>query len=449
MTAGRILLVEDDLALREALAETLELAGYEASVATDGEAALAELRRVPVDAVVTDYQMQPMDGSALLRALRRDHPQLPVLLMTAHGSIQHAVSSMLEGATDYLVKPFSAQLLIDKLSALLPPEAATEQPVAADPLTRRVLEIARKVASADSTVLLTGESGTGKEVFARYIHAHSARADGPFVAINCAAIPENMLEAVLFGHEKGAFTGAHESRAGKFEQANGGSLLLDEISEMDLALQAKLLRVIQEKEVERLGGKRSIRLDLRLLATTNRDLAAEVAAGRFREDLYYRLSVFPIELPALRQRRGDIPALARYFIAEARGADARPVVLDGEAEAALLAHDWPGNARELQNVIQRALILCSGHRIRRRDLQLPDPVATPTAAAPKAAEPRLQDSLQSVEGQLILDALAQGRGSRKRAAEILGISPRTLRYKIARLRAAGIPIPAPHETAAA
>ncbi len=450
MSATRILLVEDDLALREALVETLELAGYELCVAVDGESALAELARTPVAAVVSDYQMQPMDGSALLRALRQEHPQLPVLLMTAHGSIQHAVSSMLEGATDYLVKPFSAQLLIDKLAALLPAESGDSELVAVDPATRRVLEIARKVAPEDSTVLLTGESGTGKEVFARYIHGHSARASGPFVAINCAAIPENMLEAVLFGHEKGAFTGAHEARAGKFEQADGGSLLLDEISEMDLALQAKLLRVIQEKEVERLGGKRSIRLNLRLLATTNRNLAAEVAASRFREDLYYRLSVFPIELPPLRRRRRDIPALARHFIAEARGSERQPVILTDEAETALLAHDWPGNARELQNVIQRALILCSGNRIRARDLQLPASPARAVADGDAAdPEPRLQDSLQTVEGQLILDALAQGRGSRKRAAEILGISPRTLRYKIARLREAGVEIPGHRETAVA
>ena len=446
MTATPILLVEDDIALREALVETLGLADYDVRTAADGTAALEVLAEAPVTAVVTDYQMKPMDGYQLLQRIREQHPNLPVLLMTAYGSIQHAVDSMMQGASDYLVKPFSAQMLIEKLAAIIPSPGSDTEVVAEDPVTLEILEMAQRVAPGDTTVLLTGESGTGKEVFARFIHRHSERAKGPFVAINCAAIPENMLEAVLFGHEKGAFTGAHEARAGKFEQAQGGTLLLDEISEMDLGLQAKLLRVLQEREVERIGARRTIPLNVRVLATTNRELQQEVRAGRFREDLYYRLSVFPLELPPLRKRPRDILPLARHFIASACG-DRRPVASLSPAAAQLLRQQpWPGNIRELQNLLQRALILCSGNQIRRRDLRLnttstSSPDADSDADSDEAGENSgLHENLQSMEGQLIIDALEQG-GSRKRAAEMLGISPRTLRYKIARLRDAGIEVP--------
>lgn len=450
MNPTPVLLVEDDLALREALRETLSLAGYDVHIATDGGTALAALAEEPVAAVVTDYQMKPMNGYELLQRLRESHPQLPVLLMTAHGTIQHAVQAMLEGATDYLVKPFSAQLLTDKLAALIPPQPAGQDLVAEDPATLSVLELVRKVAPGDTTVLLTGESGTGKEVFARYIHTRSDRARGPFVAINCAAIPENMLEAVLFGHEKGAFTGAHEARIGKFEQAQGGTLLLDEISEMDLGLQAKILRVIQEREVERIGAKRSIPLDVRVLATTNRDLQGEVGAGRFREDLYYRLSVFPIELPPLRNRPRDVVTLARHFLQSGSKRNQPPVSLNDDAATALGRYNWPGNVRELQNVIQRAVILCSGNQIRARDLRF-DTIAeaAPATTGADDTDSGLHENLQSVEGRLILDALQQEQGSRKRAAELLGISPRTLRYKLARLRESGFPVPKLRDTAAA
>jgi len=455
MNRAPVLLVEDDLPLREAIAQTLALADHEVVVAGDGREALERLADTPVAAVITDYQMKPMDGYELLRRVRDRHPHLPVLLMTAYGTVEHAVQSMLEGATDYLVKPFSADVLIDKLAALLPDIASDDAVVAEDPATLELFALARRVAPGETGVLLTGESGTGKEVLARYIHHHSDRADGPLVAINCAAIPENMLEAVLFGHEKGAFTGATEARSGKFEQASGGTLLLDEISEMDLGLQAKLLRVIQEREVERLGGRRSIALDVRIIATTNRDLRAAVREGRFREDLFYRLSVFPMELAPLRRRPRDIVPLALHFIARACG-EHRPVAeLTPAAAERLLTHDWPGNVRELNNVIQRALILCSGQRIRVRDLHFessPSPAAIDAGPSEATADPEdsgLQENLQSMEGRLIMDALNRGGGSRKRAAELLGISPRTLRYKIARLRDAGVPIPAARDSAAA
>ena len=322
--------------------------------------------------------------------------------------------------------------------------------VAEDPVTRQLLQMVGKVAISDTTVLLTGESGVGKEVFARYLHENSDRAPGPFVAINCAAIPENMLEAILFGHEKGAFTGAHASRPGKFEQAQGGTLLLDEISEMALDLQAKLLRVLQEKEVERIGGQGAIPLDIRVLATTNRDLRAHVADGKFREDLYYRLSVFPLALPPLRERRGDVLPLAELFLNDTCAGKRPTPQISEAARASLLAYDFPGNVRELQNLMQRAVIMCGGQVIEDHDLHfeapferpvagnVPEPVAT---AAPAEADKRLQDGLQSAEGQMIIEALRAVGGNRKKAAEDLGISPRTLRYKLARLRDAGYEIP--------
>ena len=445
MNQHPVLLVEDDLSLREALAETLRLDGYEVLMAEDGTAALQILESSAVSAVVTDYQMKPMDGYELLRRIRDQHHQLSVLMMTAHGTIEHAVKSMTEGATDYLVKPFSAQLLLEKLHRIIPDTQSDSDLIAEDPVTLGVLDLAQKVAPKETTVLLTGESGTGKEVFARHIHRQSRRANGPFVAINCAAIPETMLEAVLFGHEKGAFTGANQLRAGKFEQAQGGSLLLDEISEMDIGLQAKLLRVLQEMEVERIGGKETIPLDVRVIATTNQDLKKQIEAGQFREDLYFRLSIFPINLPPLRQRPLDIEPLARSFVAAFNSEDGPPIQFSEEALEQLRLHTWPGNVRELRNTLQRATILCAGNIIKPRDLQFEQSVSSADNQSPAQAAPTgqqgLHDNLQVVEHQLVIDALEAGHGSRKKAAEILGISPRTLRYKIAKLRESGASIP--------
>lgn len=311
--------------------------------------------------------------------------------------------------------------------------------VAADPRTVELAGLAGRVAISEATVFLTGESGTGKEVFARFIHQNSRRAEGPFVAINCAAIPDNMLEAVLFGYEKGAFTGAYESRGGKFEQANGGTLLLDEISEMALSLQAKLLRVLQEREVERLGARKLIALNVRVLATSNRNLRAQVANGRFREDLYYRLNVFPLHLPPLRERKDDILPLARSFIAR-NSTDQPSCTLSEQAQYRLRNHDWPGNVRELDNVIQRALILKPGAVIEAEHIRFEQPQACEIDATADRCS-TLGNDLKSREQELIIQALNSGNGSRKKAAEMLGISPRTLRYKLARLREAGVAIP--------
>jgi two-component system, response regulator FlrC len=444
MSQATVLVAEDDPNLREALCETLELAGYQVESASDGKAALEIMQHKPVGMVVSDVQMRPMDGHELMTQVKSIYPSIPVLLMTAYGNIEKAVTAMRDGAVDYLAKPFEAGALVEKVEKAvlnLDQGAANEGVVADDNKSRKLLELARRVASSDVTVMIGGESGTGKEVFAQYIHRNSPRHDGPFIAINCAAIPDNMLEAVLFGYEKGAYTGAHNSAPGKFEQAQGGTLLLDEISEMSLNLQAKLLRVLQEKEVERLGGRKVIALDVRVLATSNRKLREEVAAGRFREDLFFRLNVFPLYLEPLRNRTKDIMPLARLFLNRhcvQQGVTCKQ--LDSAAEKALLAHGWPGNARELDNVMQRALILSNGSEIGPDDLTLGE---EPGTAHPEhdPSRGRLNEDLRSVEEQMILDALRDGGGSRKDAASRLGISQRTLRYKIARLRDAGVEIP--------
>jgi two-component system response regulator FlrC len=448
-----VLIVEDDASLREALTDTLELSGYEVLEAADGAAALKLLEGRRVGLVVSDVQMKPMDGEQLLREIKRRWPGLPVLLMTAYGMIERAVEAMRAGACNYLPKPFEPEVLVAEVARWMLPAAVQtpDEPIARDPASQQLLELARRVAGSEATVLITGESGAGKEVLARFIHRHSARAAGPFVAINCAAIPENLLEATLFGYEKGAFTGASAPHAGKFEQAQGGTLLLDEISEMPAALQAKLLRVLQEREVERVGGRKPIALDVRILATSNRDLQAEVQGGRFREDLYYRLNVFPLHVPPLRSRPLDIVPLAQRVLQ--RAAQGRVLTLTPAAEAGLTAYSWRGNIRELENVMQRAMILAPGGVIEPEHLWLSGASATSVATSGEAArtaggvspgsagEPgkAYPSDLKSLERTHILETLAAVNGVRKAAAERLGMSERTLRYKLAqyRLEAAG------------
>ncbi|WP_025111945.1 sigma-54 dependent transcriptional regulator [Pseudomonas sp. H1h] len=453
----KVLLVEDDRSLREALADTLLLAGHDYQAVGSAEEALKAVEREAFSLVVSDVNMPGMDGHQLLGLLRARQPQLPVLLMTAHGAVERAVDAMRQGAADYLVKPFEPKALLDLVSRHALGSisiAESEGPVAVEPASAQLLELAARVARSDSTVLISGESGTGKEVLARYIHQHSHRASQPFIAINCAAIPDNMLEATLFGHEKGSFTGAIAAQAGKFEQADGGTILLDEISEMPLGLQAKLLRVLQEREVERVGARKPILLDIRVVATTNRDLAGEVAAGRFREDLFYRLSVFPLAWRPLRERTADILPLAERLlnkhVNKMKHATAK---LSQEAQACLTNYPWPGNVRELDNAIQRALILQQGGLIQPQDFCLTGavtyaaaPVIAPVQALVREIEVEaesagaLGDDLRRREFQMIIDTLRTERGRRKEAAEKLGISPRTLRYKLAQMRDAGMDV---------
>ena len=442
---AKVLVVEDDATLRQALCDTIKFGGYQTVEASCGVDALSQLSKECVDMVISDVQMDHMDGRELLRQVRAKNPELPFVMITAHGSVQGAVDAMREGATDYLLKPFEAEVLLDMVSRMEPSRSSDASDVImADPETAKVYGLAQKVASNDASILISGESGCGKEVLAQYLHSHSNRADKPFVAVNCAAIPENMLESMLFGYEKGAYTGAHQARAGKFEQANGGTILLDEISEMPLALQAKLLRVLQERELERLGSDKVINLDVRVIATTNRNLMEEVAEGRFREDLYYRLNVFPLHLAPLRERRADIMPLAELFLSKYQPAD-RPLRLDLPAAEKIRRATWQGNVRELENCIQRATILCQPDGlVREEDVVIAEPLCGVELAVTeaKADQPRLDGDLKQREHELICEALEASNGRKKEAAERLGISPRTLRYKLARLRELGAALPA-------
>lgn len=437
MPEGHVLIVEDDDSLRTALTRTLGKFDFSVSSASSGPEALSMLERRPVDVVVSDVQMTPMDGCELLREIQRRAPSVPAILMTAYGTVEQAVDAMRLGASDYLVKPVEADALVAIVRRYLD-SGSTSGPVAVDRRSVALLSMARRVANSEATVTISGESGCGKEVVARFIHDHSPRHKEPFVAINCAAIPENMLEAVLFGYEKGAFTGASSAHPGKFEQAQRGTLLLDEVSEMDIGLQAKLLRVIQEREVERLGGSRTLKLDVRVLATTNRDLKAAVADGRFREDLYYRLNVFPLKLLPLAERPDDIVPLAeRAIVCHSEPGRRRPAI-GADAAATLRRHPWPGNVRELYNVMQRSLILLEGDTLHAADLIFE---SEPDIADEPADGRQLKASLQHNEQQIIIEALTENRGNRKAVARTLGISPRTLRYKLARLKEAGVSLP--------
>lgn len=464
MAQSKVLIVEDDEGLREALVDTLALAGYEWLEADSAEDALVKLKVNPVDIVVSDVQMAGMGGLALLKNIKQHWPNLPVLLMTAYANIEDAVSAMKDGAIDYMAKPFAPEVLLNMVSRYAPVKSEHDgDAVVADPKSLKLLALADRVAKTDANVMVLGPSGSGKEVMSRYIHNASNRKSGPFVAINCAAIPDNMLEATLFGYEKGAFTGAVQACPGKFEQAQGGTILLDEISEMDLSLQAKLLRVLQEREVERLGSRKSIKLDVRVLATSNRDLKQYVQEGNFREDLYYRLNVFPIAWPALAERRGDITPLTQHLIE--RHCQKLGMALPRVTTTALdklQAYHWPGNVRELDNVVQRALILADNGQIDAGHILLegidwqdadslqsvvetgqPEPNLTlaTEVATPSSASSSLGGELRDQEFSIILQTMQECDGRRKEMAEKLGISPRTLRYKLAKMRDAGIDIP--------
>jgi len=446
MSHHKILVVEDDAGLREALIDTLSLAHYQCVEADSAEAALLLLKNHRVDIVVSDVQMGGMSGLSLLKNIKNQLPNLPVLLMTAYGTIDDAVQAMKDGACNYIAKPFAPEVLLNMISRYIPPsEVNKNTPIVADKNSIELLSLARKVATTEASVMVLGPSGSGKEVLAQYVHNNSPRAKQPFVAINCAAIPENMLEATLFGYEKGAFTGAIQACPGKFEQAQGGTILLDEITEMDLSLQAKILRVLQEREVERLGGRKTINLDVRVIATSNRNLKDAVSKGDFREDLYYRLNVFPLTWLPLAQRVDDILPLAKHLVASYCQKNGEQIAeFTPSARSKLKAYTWPGNVRELDNVIQRALILHSNQMIDASDLMIENFETANVNEVEQAAtaDDKLGSELKLQEHQIILDTLQACHGSRKAVAERLGISPRTLRYKIARMRDSGIQIPA-------
>jgi len=436
-----VLVVEDDQDLLEAICATLKLAGYQYFSASDGMEAMTLLHENPVGMVVSDIQMKPIDGLSLLQKIKAFNPDLPVLLMTAYGEIDSAITAMRGGACDYVLKPFEPDNLLAHIKryALTCPENDACM-IATDPSMRALLSLAKRVAKSPATVMLTGESGSGKEVIARFIHQNSYCSNGPFVAINCAAIPDNLLEATLFGYEKGAFTGAARTQPGKFEQAEGGTLLLDEVSEMPLELQAKLLRVLQEKEVERVGGNQIIELNFRLIATSNRDMFALVKSGQFREDLYYRLNVFPIEVPALRNRSRDIEPLAQHFIRRTGigGEDLYTHRLSKGAIAKLMQYHWPGNVRELENVMQRAMILATD-TIEAEHISLPDTdMHSSQTNASVGSAPMDTMDMKALERKHILETLEAVNGSRKLAVQRLGISERTLRYKLQQYRANGV-----------
>jgi DNA-binding NtrC family response regulator len=441
------------------LRHALEAQGHSVIEARDQSEAVAALRAGRLGVVLSDLRLPEGDGFGVLRAAKELDPNLPVVVMTAFGNIQDAVAAMKEGALDFLAKPVDPDhllLLVERALAqgrlateniLLKEELASRRGapriVGEDPALKQVSVMLHRAAATDVTVLLEGESGTGKELFARALHVLSPRADGPFVAINCAAIPENLLETELFGHEKGAFTGAANRKLGRFEMAHRGTLFLDEIGELPLALQAKILRALEERTFDRVGGTAPIQVDVRVVAATNRKLKAAVAARQFREDLYFRLSVFPITVPPLRERADDIPVLARFFIDRfCRDLNKKAMTLASSAEDALRAYAWPGNVRELQNCIERAVILTDGDTIHARHLALSLRAAPEAAAVPEGSLPGprldLQGSLADatrravagVERYKIAEALREAGGDKARAAEILQINFKTLLVKL-------------------
>jgi DNA-binding NtrC family response regulator len=433
-----LLVVDDEPQMLIAINETLRRSGYSITTAGSGIEALRRLKEKYYRLVITDMRMPEVSGLDLLRKVKNLAPQTPVILLTAYGTIQNAVDAMRDGAFDYLQKPFSSESLENVVrraldsSLLRKSEKASHAIITQDPGFSRAIEQAAQAAASTATVLIEAESGTGKELLARMIHSRSPRCSGAFVAVNCAALPENLLESELFGFEKGSFTGANASKQGKFELANKGTLLLDEIGEMAPILQAKLLRVLQEKEVDRIGGKDPVEIDVRVIATTNRDLLALVRNGNFREDLYYRLNVVRLTIPPLRERREDIPLLVDFFC-KRYGKDSGRDGIGASLEALnkLMSHDWPGNVRELENAIQRAVTLCAGYAIRPEDLLLSAPQALP-AHQSRTTELGLSAgvTMREMEKQLICRTLEDTGGNRTRAARCLGISLRTLRNKL-------------------
>jgi two-component system response regulator FlrC len=439
---ARILVVDDEIGIREFLVGCLAREGHRVEQAADGEAALARLRAEAFDLVMTDLKMPGMSGLELLERALAEQPELQAIVLTAHGNVETAVAAMKLGAYDYVEKPLASPTEVRLLAAralerrrLLDHAERTRHDDAGlppltwgDPAMVAIVKQLEKVAPTDASVLLLGESGVGKEVAAGWIHAQSRRRAGPFVAVNCASLSESLLESELFGHEKGAFTGAAARKRGRLELADGGTFFLDEIGELRPELQARLLRVLQERRFERVGGTQSVEIDVRWIAATNRDLGARIASGAFREDLYHRLAVFPVRLPPLGERRGDLGPLADALLAKIAARMGRPgLTLAAEARAGLVAAPWPGNARELANVLERAAIMTDGTVIGVEHVLL-DPTTTPAAPVSGAR------TLDELEREAIVTALAAASGNRRQAAERLGIGLRTLYEKLKRYK---------------
>jgi two-component system NtrC family response regulator len=448
-TAGfQILIVDDEKVQREILAGFLSKQGYKSAAVEDGAKALERYSAGSFDLVLTDFRMPGMDGFTLLMELKRRNPEAVVVIMTAYGTVNTAVAAMKEGAYDYLTKPIDLDELLLRIQRV-EREAALKREnrqlkeelrekfqidfiITASGKMEEALNLVGRVASSQATVLILGESGTGKELFARALHYAGPRAEKPLVKVNCAALPENLLESELFGHEKGAFTGAVARRVGRFEQADGGSIFLDEIGDLSPALQAKLLRVLQEKEIERVGSNQTIKIDVRMIAATNRNLEEAIRRGVFREDLYYRLNVVTLSLPPLRERKEDIPILIDHFLKKFSQENQKQVSsLTKEAKDLLLHYDYPGNVRELENILERAVVLSRGENITSQDLPLHLRESQPETVLEKnRGGSRLPETLEMLERQLIQSALERNGGIQTRAAEELGINERVLRYKM-------------------
>lgn len=447
---SRILIVDDDYSMRTALSQSLESCGYSVETAQNGEEALSMFQKGRYEAVITDMRMPKISGLDVLRGIKKASPRTAVILITAYGTVNTAVEAMKEGAAEFIMKPFSLSDLESVVKGVLSAngdsqksdtqdearqDEAVREIISRDANLMSLLEMLKNVARSKSSILIQGESGTGKELFARFIHRHSNRRKMPFVAVNCAAIPSNLLESEMFGYERGAFTGASQRKPGRFEQADGGTMLLDEISEMDIQLQAKLLRVIQESEVDRLGGREPVPIDVRIIATTNTDIRKAIEDNRFRSDLFYRLNVIPVKIPPLRERRGDIPLLCEYFLNKySRAGGRKQPALSEEALKTLSAYSWPGNIRELENLMERAVLIYEGVTIKPEHLclegheEIIKEGSLPESEAPVGPDRMI--TLRDMEKELIFKTLDKVQGNKTKASRILGISVRTMRNKL-------------------
>ena len=439
MESFKVLIIEDEEAQRELIAGFLKRQGLEVATAEGGAQGIEKVRQERFDLVVTDYRMPGFSGLDVLRGVKRVNPEIPVIIITAYGTIETAVEAMKEGAYDYLTKPIDLddlwhgirrvrerqELMAEnrELREQLQGRYHFDQIIGDSGKMQEVLALVHRVSSSNATVLIRGESGTGKELIARAIHYNSPKRDGPFIKVNCAALPESLLESELFGHEKGAFTGAVSSRIGRFEAADKGTIFLDEIGDLSPSIQVKLLRVLQEREFERLGSNKTIKVDVRIIAATNRDLEGAIKDGRFREDLYYRLNVVPISIPPIRERREDLPSLIDHFIRRFSQENRKSITgLTREVREALLRYNYPGNVRELENILERAVVLARGPVIGLSDL--------PLSLQETRGEESLTSYLEGIERRMIMEALRESQGVQTRAAERLGISERVLRYKL-------------------